>query len=64
MTTPTPKEIEAMAKAIAFTELTPKGVAQCRWPSDWSDADANKYRLMAHAAANALAAVDENGRKG
>lgn len=45
--------INAIAKAIAWETLTPKGRAECIWPDDWSPGDVAMFRAQAYAALGA-----------
>ena len=46
--------VEKVAQAIAWTTLTIKGKQTCKWPIDFSEAETDKFRVMANAAIEAM----------
>jgi hypothetical protein len=54
-----PRVREAMARAIAWDDLTPHGRKTCRWPDDYSAVEVEKFRAEAQACIDALARMVE-----
>jgi len=46
--------VERVARALAWHGLTQHGTIVCRWPDDWSQVDADRYRIQARAAIEAM----------
>ena len=54
--------VERVARAIAWTELTPKGQRECDWKNDFAESDRRKFRVMASAAIAAMPLRNSLGR--